>query len=561
MKTKILFLVCISLVLAGILSSSEAISKSSSDGKTYTVVSSPDLLNLSSSWAREYTRLNPGVKINVVPSGDNGFGELEKGADLGFVSGDFYKVAKGRSFWKEVVGRDVVVPVINASNPLLKEMGKNGISASALAGLLGGTDKMNWKTLVKDAGNLPVRLILVSDENIISGVAAFLKKDREDLRGIRIASGNEVAAAVQKDPYAIGFCRLTDIMDFQKQSILDNLAMMPLDRNGNGKMDSNENIYTDLGTFTRGVWIGKYPKTLYTSIYSVAAAKPGDAGVIAFLRWVLTDGQSLVSPSGYSELTLNERRSKVEGLIAGNIDIQSPAPETPGLKVILAVLSVLVVMGFVFDFAIRYIRSRRAEDLLSAAETGHAFNETRVAALNGLFFDKTHTWAFMEKDGTVRLGIDDFLQHVTGTVTQVKMKNPGERISKGEYLLTIVHKGKQLRINSPVSGIITERNSELLVNASLINTSAYTEGWVYSVEPSYWSREISFLFMADKYRSWVKNEIARLKDFVAEFVQPGTAEFATVVLQDGGELKENFLSDLGPEVWEEFQSNFIDTCN
>ncbi len=36
------------------------------------------------------------------------------------------------------------------------------------------------------------------------------------------------------------------------------------------------------------------------------------------------------------------------------------------------------------------------------------------------------------------------------------------------------------------------------------------------------------------------------------------AVYNHVVLQDGGELKDNVLADLGPEVWEEFQTKFID---
>ncbi len=31
-----------------------------------------------------------------------------------------------------------------------------------------------------------------------------------------------------------------------------------------------------------------------------------------------------------------------------------------------------------------------------------------------------------------------------------------------------------------------------------------------------------------------------------------------VILQDGGQLTDNVLADLGPEVWEDFQTNFID---
>jgi hypothetical protein len=30
------------------------------------------------------------------------------------------------------------------------------------------------------------------------------------------------------------------------------------------------------------------------------------------------------------------------------------------------------------------------------------------------------------------------------------------------------------------------------------------------------------------------------------------------MLQDGGEIKDGVLSDLSPEVWEDFQTNFID---
>ena len=65
--------------------------------------------------------------------------------------------------------------------------------------------------------------------------------------------------------------------------------------------------------------------------------------------------------------------------------------------------------------------------------------------------------------------------------------------------------------------------------------------------------------MTSNYRKWLKNEFSRLKDFISVFIKPGTIEHAHVILQDGGELKDNLLSDLGPEVWEEFQNNFIDT--
>ena len=36
-------------------------------------------------------------------------------------------------------------------------------------------------------------------------------------------------------------------------------------------------------------------------------------------------------------------------------------------------------------------------------------------------------------------------------------------------------------------------------------------------------------------------------------------EYAHVVLQDGGSIHDNILAEFGPEVWEDFQTNFIDS--
>ena len=188
------------------------------------------------------------------------------------------------------------------------------------------------------------------------------------------------------------------------------------------------------------------------------------------------------------------------------------------------------------------------------------FDENTVVIPKGLYFDKTHTWAFMKKDGTVKIGIDDFLQHITGPVTRIEMKNTGEKIKKGDHLLTIIHKGKQLNIYSPISGTVASINETLFTNSTLINASPYADGWVYTIEPTNWLLEIQFLTMSEKYKTWLKDEFTRLKDFLATVLRPNTPEYALVVLQDGGALKDCILADLGPEVWEDFQTQFIDNA-
>ena len=163
----------------------------------------------------------------------------------------------------------------------------------------------------------------------------------------------------------------------------------------------------------------------------------------------------------------------------------------------------------------------------------------------------------MEKDGNVRIGIDDFLQHVTGPITRINMKNPGDSIKKGEPFLTLIQQGKHLNIQSPVSGIVREQNKGLVANSSIINTAPFSEGWVYVVEPANWLKEIQAFAMGDKYRNWLKTEFSRLKDFLTSGIKSLGIVEPTPILQDGGELRDGILESFGPEVWEEFQTGFI----
>jgi glycine cleavage system H lipoate-binding protein len=228
------------------------------------------------------------------------------------------------------------------------------------------------------------------------------------------------------------------------------------------------------------------------------------------------------------------------------------------LKIVCLILIAFVVIGFVFDLVSRPFRKKKEVALPTAPAL--SFNEDSVEVPKGLYFDKSHTWAFMEKDGTVKIGIDDFLHHVTGPLSRIGMKPVGVKIKKGGPLLTIIQKGKHLTIYAPVSGTITAYNDSLITNSSALNSTPYSDGWVYTIEPTNWLREIQFLSMSEKYRMWLKEEFLRFKDFLATALKTDTPEFAHVAFQDGGALKDNILADLGPEVWEDFQIKFIDTA-
>lgn len=217
---------------------------------------------------------------------------------------------------------------------------------------------------------------------------------------------------------------------------------------------------------------------------------------------------------------------------------------------------ILTVIGVDVAIQYQYKKSKKKTVLESSSQMLEVFDEQTVRIPKGIYFDKTHTWAFMNRNGKVEVGINDFLQNITGTPSRIEMKKTGDTVRKGDHLLTIVQDGKRLNIYSPVSGTVNAFNENLLNQPSLLNSAPYAEGWVYHIEPVNWFRETQFMLMADQTANWMKKEFSRLKDFLANAYPVN--ELAPV-MQDGGALKVHVLENAGPEVWEEFQTNFIDT--
>jgi glycine cleavage system H lipoate-binding protein/ABC-type phosphate transport system substrate-binding protein len=560
MKNTILGFIGLLLVCSGNLYSGEVVKANPSQEGPVNILSTPRLFSLTTRLASEYNSLNPGARVNIISSEFvTNAGFQESGINAGFIPGDNLVGPDAESLWKIVIGREVIVPVINSKNSFINELNQKGVSSEKLALVLENADQRVWGSFVSDGKNIPVHLYIVNDEKVLSLVKKFLNLDQLPSSGINLVGDKEMISAIQNDPNAIGFCNLAGTSAPDKQNMVDGIKLLPIDKNGNGKLDYTEQIYADLQSFSRGVWIGKYPKALYTDLYYVSASKPADETEAAFIKWILTGGQQFLCVAGFSDLAHGERQSKLDKFNAVNIVVPPKDIYTfPTLTVII--LSVVILLSLIISAIIYLRRNKRVSALPEKGVISHVvFSENSLIAPKGLYFDKTHTWAFMEKNGLVRIGIDDFIQHVTGPVTRVEMKMPGEKIKKGDILMSLIQKGKQLNIHAPVSGIIREQNVSLLSDSSLINSSPCSEGWVYMIEPSNWLREIQFFDMADKYRKWLQNEITRLKDFLATSLKVNKLDYATVVLQDGGALKDSVLEDLGPEVWEDFQTNFLDT--
>ena len=560
MKTRI-FLTITLLFLSCIYSiSKEAASgDTNSSAGSINVTASPEFYDLTMKWANEYYRLNPTQKINVSKASGNNISELIGSGEIGFISEESFHQLNTHSVWSMVVGRDVIVPVMNAKNPLLNEICVKGITIKELSQIIANPENGNWGDLVGNAQKVPLHFYVTGDQSTQQVLKNLLKSNQSASIEIQSLSVSEMISAIQKDPNAFGFCNLAQISDPANTNLLDGLKFVPIDKNGNGKIDYMEDIYANIESFTRGVWIGKYPKALSSNIYSVSSTNPDNVAEVAFLKWVFSDGQSFLSENGYSNLVYNERLSQLAKFGQPELYATIPVERTSSfLSVLLLILFFIIMTGVVVELVFRQIRKRdEAKQEISSASM-RVFNEELVIIPKGLYFGKTHSWAFMKKNGSVRIGIDDFLQHITGTITRVELKTTGEAVKKGELLLSIIRKGKLLNIYSPISGTITEVNKNLETNSSLLNSAPYSDGWVYMIEPTNWGLEMQYLLISEKYKEALKDEFLRLKEFFSNRVKANSHDFAYVTMQDGGELIDNPLAELGPNIWDDFQTKFID---
>ena len=176
----------------------------------------------------------------------------------------------------------------------------------------------------------------------------------------------------------------------------------------------------------------------------------------------------------------------------------------------------------------------------------------------GLFFNRFHTWTHLERTGIAKVGIDDLLIHLTGILSFRAVKKTGELISKGDLLAELERDGKLLHIYSPISGEVVEVNSKLVKDPTELNADPYVKGWMYKLKPVNWVAETNSYLLAQEATEWSVNELERFKDFLATSMVKYSPMQSNVILQDGGELSDQPLSDLPNEVWKDFQQDFLE---
>jgi glycine cleavage system H protein len=99
-----------------------------------------------------------------------------------------------------------------------------------------------------------------------------------------------------------------------------------------------------------------------------------------------------------------------------------------------------------------------------------------------LRYTSDHEWTRLE-DGAVRVGITDYAQDALGDVVFVQLPEPGARVAVGDPFAEVESTKSVSDVYAPVSGVVTEINSDLGEAPERLNEDPYGEGWLCIITP------------------------------------------------------------------------------
>jgi glycine cleavage system H lipoate-binding protein len=172
----------------------------------------------------------------------------------------------------------------------------------------------------------------------------------------------------------------------------------------------------------------------------------------------------------------------------------------------------------------------------------------------GIFVGAGHTWASLEADGSIRVGVDDFASRLLGRLDRLEVAAAGAELAH-EDAAFVLHQGtKSVAFASPLTGQVTDVNTVLLHEPERLRDAPYDSGWLLRIRPHHLARELRRLRIGDEAQGWLRHEAARLGDFLARAVP---TPIAGATLQDGGLALMGVMETLDAGAWERFESEFL----
>ncbi len=257
-------------------------------------------------WADEFHKLHPEVEFDVQGGGaGKGMTDTIAGAvDIGMISRSIKPEEEAQNIFWVSVTKDAVFPIISAENPLAQQILAKGISQEIFAKIYITGEITTWGEVIGDP-SIPDEIHVFTRSDASGAAEQWARfgggKAQEDLKGIGVNGEPSILDTVIKDPLAIGYGNLNSIFDLSNGNTVPGIIIPPIDIDKNGKADAVE-IYKVKEDAFNAVANGTYPSPPARFENLATLGKPGGL-TLAFIKWILTDGQQYLESAGFVPLT------------------------------------------------------------------------------------------------------------------------------------------------------------------------------------------------------------------------------------------------------------------
>jgi len=253
-------------------------------------------------WSEEYQKLHPGVKFDIQAGGaGKGMTDALGGlVDIGMVSRKITAAEEEKGAYWLSVTKDAVVPTANKNNPVIAQLKANGIKREVFEKIYVNETIKTWGqatgTDITDKINVYTRADACGAAE--TWAAYMGKYKQENLKGVALNGDPGLAEGVRQDKLGIGYNNIGFAYDANTKKPVEGIEIIPLDLNGNGKIDPEESFYGTLDEIVEAIGTGKYPSPPARDLNLVTKSRP--TGIVNdFIKWTLTDGQKYIPEQGY----------------------------------------------------------------------------------------------------------------------------------------------------------------------------------------------------------------------------------------------------------------------
>jgi len=128
-----------------------------------------------------------------------------------------------------------------------------------------------------------------------------------------------------------------------------------------------------------------------------------------------------------------------------------------------------------------------------------------------LYYTKDHTYAKIEENGTVTVGMDAYGAKAAGNIEFIDLPMEDDEFEAGEAFGSLESAKWVGGLLMPVSGTVIEVNESIEDDLDLLSKDPYVEGWLIKIKPGNLKDDLKLLIHGADVASWLKKEIASRK--------------------------------------------------